>query len=210
MRVLIVEDHAIVRGAMADLVHECFPEAEAVEVSSLAAMTGSAGESVVPFDFAVLDLVLPRECSGSTTIMRFRSVYPTVPVLATSGLEPSNIVPSIFQAGATAYVPKSEEPEVFKEAIFATAKGERFLPASLAHLLEPQNIGTGTLLGERQMQVLELLAQGQPDKQIARQLGITEDTVAYHVKAIFSALGVSTRAQAVGRGFQVGLLAFVR
>jgi two-component system, NarL family, nitrate/nitrite response regulator NarL len=209
MHILIIEDHAIVRDACTALVLECFPSAQITAVATLSA-AGALQSSVVPlFDLVLLDLVIPKECSGINTVDRFRIIYPTVPVIAMSGLDPESVIPGLFQAGVSAYVPKSAEPEAFRAALLATVQGKRFIPEEYAHLLDTETSNPIPRLNARQMQILACLGQGKPDKRIARDLNISEDTVAYHMKSIFSALNANSRAQAVSKGFQTGLLTFM-
>lgn len=211
MHVLILEDHPLMRQTMADLARSCLPDAAITQLNSLSALEAHCDGAEVDVHLVVLDLILPGECSGAVTVARCRALLPDVPILAVSGLDGGDVAQSAIRAGATAFAPKSEEPEVIRQAFLAAARGERFLPPALAHLLEPGASNNGTRVpNQRQLHVLELLARGLPDKLIARELDITEDTVSYHVKSIFVMLDVKTRAQAVGKGYQLGLLGFMK
>ena len=209
MKVLIVEDHALMREACTDVVRQCLPDALVCSVSSLSAAEELSQRDGTSFDLALLDLVLPRECSGVNTVTRFNAIFPGVPILAMSGLNSEDMVKALRRAGVIAYVSKASDPEVLEQAIRAAAQGHLFIEDELTHLWQNQAVDSSPMLSERQMQILEGLAQGKPDKAIARELHISDDTVAYHIKSIFLLLGTTSRAQAVSKGFQMGLLSFI-
>lgn len=211
LRVVIIEDHPMVRQTMADLARSCVANASVIQFNSLADLDEFLQQAEDEIHVVVLDLILPGESSGALTVARCRKRLPHVPILAVSGLDGSEVAQAALAAGATAFVPKSEEPAVIRQAFLAASRGERFLPPALAHLLKA-DVGHDRIRmpSQRQLKVLELLARGLPDKQIARELHIADDTVAYHLKLLFALLDVKTRAQAVSKGYQLGLLGFTK
>lgn len=210
MKVLIVEDHAVMREACTDIVRRCLPDAQVCSASSLIGAAQFGQRDGASFDLALLDLVLPRECSGVNTVTNFRSIFPGVPIVAMSGLDSEDMVKALRRAGVIAYVSKASDPSVLEQAIRAAAQGNSFIENELAHLWQHQTFDSSPIMSERQMQILAGLAQGKSDKVLAREFHISDDTVAYHIKSIFQLLGTTSRAQAVSKGFQMGLLNFIQ
>lgn len=201
MQILIIEDHPIVRQALADLL------VRHVDGCAVHQACGVADATTLPvpkggFDVAVLDLILPGESTGIATVRLFRAAFSQVRLLAMSGMDSFDFVPALLSAGADGYLPKSAQPDSIVQGVRSVAHGESCLPPEFGG----QSPKSGQLEPHRQVQILELLAQGLADKEIARLLGISDETVAYHVRGIFKALNVVSRAQAVARGFQIGYL----
>ena len=209
MSFLIIDDHSIMRQALAELVVESIPDAHVTQLGSLSELQSLLEAKAVVVDLLVLDLMLP-ESSGLQTLVACRSWLPAVPTVVISALDSAVVIPGIFSAGALAYFPKSDDPHVFQDAVNAALRGERYVPPRLRHLLNahPEH-NLRRQLNSRQLKILGMLAEGLPDKLVARQMEISEETVAYHLKTIFLALDVKTRAQAVDKGHKAGLLSFV-
>jgi DNA-binding NarL/FixJ family response regulator len=137
-----------------------------------------------------------------------RKRYPTVPVLILSALDDSETVRRAMRQGAAGFVPKSSSTDVLLDAVRAVLAGGQYLPPSFEE--QPAQNGTGRRGGrsprnlqERfqltpaQMRVLELLVEGKTNREIGDVIGVTEGTVKIHVSAIFRALDVSNRSQAL-------------
>jgi len=163
------------------------------------------GEGV---DLAVLDLSLP-DSAGPETVVRFRREFPEIPVMVVSSLEEPGVIEAVFGAGAAGFVSKSAPVHVMSDVLRRVWAGETGVtpapnaasaPTSLK--LEP-----GIGLTERQLEVLRGIVNGHSNKEIARALGISENTVKQHTKAVFHELGVNTRTEAlvaaIRRGFVV-------
>ncbi len=138
-------------------------------------------------------------------------------VVLSEGLElpPALLVRSLPPRG-WAIVPPDAGPEELQAAVLAAAQGMAAMPASLAGQVLASGLSTartqaaGTeeqaALTTRELEVLQLLSQGLPNKQIARLLSISEHTVKFHISSIYAKLGVSSRAEAVSRGIRAGLI----
>jgi two-component system, NarL family, response regulator LiaR len=202
IRVLIVDDHAVVREGL-----RTFLELQdGLEVAGEAA-DGEAGvraaERLRP-DVVLMDLVMPR-LDGVGAMRELRRRLPSARVIVlTSFADDARLLPAI-RAGAAGYLLKDVEPRELARAVRAAHAGEALLaPVVAARLVEalagPEadepTPGDADRLTPREREVLELLARGAPNKRIARELGISEKTVKTHVGHVLAKLGVTDRTQA--------------
>jgi len=177
------------------------------EASDGAEAVSLAGE-LAP-DVILMDLRMPN-VDGIEAIRQIVATHPgmEIVILTTYG-DDANIVRGL-RAGARGYLLKDAGREALFAAIRAAVRGESLLPSAVvervvAYLAEPKAARPDTL-SDREQQVLVLLAEGAPNKQIARLLHIAERTVKAHVTSIFNKLGVSSRAEAVAVAMRQGLL----
>jgi NarL family two-component system response regulator LiaR len=205
IRILIVDDHSIVREGLRmflrrepglEVVGEAADGAEAVEQARL-----------LRPDVVLMDLLMPV-MDGITATAAIRSALPETEVLAiTSVLERASVVRAI-RAGAIGYLLKDAQAEELCKAIKAAAAHQvQLSPQASAFLLrEMQAPEHPEALTERETDVLRLLAQGQSNKEIAQNLSLAEETVKTHVRHILSKLGVQSRTQAALYATRIGLL----
>ena len=205
IRLLIADDHAVVRqglrtflGLDADLVlvGEARDGREAVE------MAGRLKPDVV-----VMDLVMP-EMDGIAATAAIRRNHPDIEVIAlTSALEGASVAAAV-RAGAIGYLLKNAAPEDLHRAIKAAAAGQVFLSPEAAAQLVHQVKGPESPepLTPREIDVLRLVALGRANKQIARQLGVGEQTVKTHVGNILGKLQAASRTQAALHAIRTGLV----
>lgn len=205
IRVLLADDHTVVRQGLRafletdrgiELVGEAKDGAEALRLA----------QRLRP-DVVVMDLVMPG-MDGFAATAAIRSELPDTEVVAlTSVLEDAAVVGAV-RAGAIGYLLKSAEPEELRTAIRAAAAGQvQLAPEAAARLIREVRAPEGPeRLSEREMEVLRLVASGQPNKTIARQLGITERTVKAHVGSILGKLGLESRTQAALYAGRIGLV----
>ena len=148
------------------------------------------------YDLVLLDLMLPG-INGMAFLGVLRKRFPSLPVVILSALDDPDTVARAMRQGASGFVPKYSSSEDLLDALRQVMAGVVFLPQQL------QEAHSGRSLAERygitagQMRVLELLGQGKTNREIADLLGLTEGTVKIHVSAIFKALKVSNRGQAL-------------
>lgn len=202
-RFLIADDHPLFREALTLVIRRGFPDAVCREVSTLqAALDAVEAEA---FDVVMLDLLLPG-ADGFSGLVTLRNRAPGVPVLMVSASERPEAVRQALLMGASGYLPKSSTGDITESAIRLVLSGGSYLPpqamgAMLAGGLAADAATPGPQSAEsltrRQMMVLEKLAEGLSNKEIARALDITEITVKAHVGAVLRKLGVSSRAQAI-------------
>ncbi|HMN27552.1 MAG TPA: response regulator transcription factor [Caldilineaceae bacterium] len=196
IRVLIVDDHAIVREGLCTLLAE---EDELEVVGE--ATRGNEALSLVPAlqpDVVLMDLVMP-EMDGVETIRRLQAIKAKSNVLVLTSFGEDQRVRDAIQAGAIGYLLKDVlKPELLR-AIRAAARGEPTLHPEAQRVLMRHAATPVSLLEElteREMDVLRLIAQGRSNKEIAGQLHLTEGTVKGYVSTILDKLQVEDRTQA--------------
>jgi two-component system, NarL family, nitrate/nitrite response regulator NarL len=200
LKILIVDDHALVLHGFALSVLEMFPEAEVLEANSLegalAAVRRNPDLSLVLFD-----LHLDSD-DGLTGVRRMIEALDGVPLIVISASDESADVIDSVRAGAKGYILKSGSSALLEHAISLVLSGETYVPLPRTVLVsaiaaEPERPTNHMLdrLTDRQRDVFQLLLAGHSNKEIARSLGVLEGTVKVHVRAIMQKLGVKNRTQ---------------
>jgi DNA-binding NarL/FixJ family response regulator len=206
IRVLVVDDHPIVRQGLVSVLSD----EEDLEVVGEA---GSGREAVALIsrlqpDVVLLDLEMP-ELDGVDAIPRLLAEKPGLGVLVFTAYDTDERVLGAIRAGARGYLLKGASAEEIGRGIRTVHSGGSYLEPRvasrvMAEVSSPRrNAGA---LSEREREVLKLVADGLPTKQIALSLSISERTVKFHVNSIFHKLGADNRAQAVALAAQRGLL----
>ena len=205
IRILIADDHAVVRqglrmflglDAELEVVGEAADGAEAVRQA----------RELRP-DVVLMDLLMPA-MDGIAATAAIRGELPDVEVIAlTSVLEDASVVGAV-RAGAIGYLLKDTQSEELRRAIKAAASGQvQLAPQAAARLMrEVRAPESPEALTERETEVLRLLAVGKANKEIARELGVGEQTVKSHVSNILAKLGVQSRTQAALHAARIGLV----
>lgn len=201
LKVLIIEDHALVREGLLLALRGLEPGTQ-----TLGAQDADQGlqllEANDDIDLVMLDLMLPGT-SGMAVLGAIRKRYPTIPVVILSALDDAETAARAMRHGASGFVPKSSSTDALLGALRQVLDGEVYLPSAMREAMERGDGQRNKPLAERyhltaaQMRVLELLTQGKTNRQIAEMLGVTEGTVKIHVSAIFKALNVTNRSQAL-------------
>jgi DNA-binding NarL/FixJ family response regulator len=206
IRLAVIDDHPIVRQGLVGVLED---EADLEVVGSF----GSAREAIGPVgrlapDVVLLDLEMP-ELDGVAAIPALLAARPNLAILVFTAYDTEERVLGAIRAGAKGYLLKGASAEEIGRAVRLVHSGESYLEPRVASRLVAQ-VQTprraSTSLSEREREVLRLVAEGLPTKQIARTLTITERTVKFHVNSIFHKLGAENRAQAVALAAQRGLL----
>ncbi len=196
MKILIVDDHALIREGVAAMILSLRPDAQVLQAESCA--QGLQVASSHALDLVFMDLQLPDQ-PGFVALERCRELYPTMPVVVLSGQEDRNTVLRSLDLGAKAFVPKSADAAKIRGAIEVLLDGRIFLPESVMGApagARPDDTDPWGLT-ERQRGVLALVIAGLSNKLIARKLDIAESTVKIHVSAILRQLKVTSRTQAL-------------
>lgn len=195
IRVLVVDDHAVVRRGLVQLLDQ----AEGIEVVGQAAdgAEAVAAQAGDPADVVLMDLQMAG-MDGVSATRALVAADPQVQVLVLTSFSDTDRILGALDAGALGYVLKDAEPDDLIDAVRAVARGESPLHPRAARLLLTARRGgpRGAALTPREREVLALVREGLANKQIARRLGISERTVKAHLTAIFAALGVQDRTQA--------------
>jgi two-component system, NarL family, nitrate/nitrite response regulator NarL len=196
MKLLIVDDHQMVREALAALLAQPRYDAQIL-------LAGDAKEGVelalqhADIDAVLLDVAMPG-VDGIAALKDFSRARPDLPVLLIAGSEDPREVQRGLAAGALGYVPKSASPDTLMSALRLVLSGEVYVPPLLLSPTDGSQIAVrSSLLTNRQSDVLKLLARGLSNKEIGRELSLSERTVKAHATAIFKSFGVTNRADAV-------------
>lgn len=196
IRIVLVDDHPVVRAGLRALIEGqddlvVVGEADGLEQ----ALEVVAAE---PPDVVLMDLSLGAGRAGgaeTTAALRALDVPPEVLVLTTYDTE-SDILRAL-EAGARGYLLKDAPPAELFGGIRATARGETVLAPSVAATLVRRTTPGASTITDREVEVLELLSRGLGNKEMARELFVSEATVKSHLSHIYTKLGVDTRAGAV-------------
>jgi NarL family two-component system response regulator LiaR len=205
VRVLITDDHGVVRQGL-KMFLSLDPELEVVGEAADGEEALRMARDLSP-DVVLMDLVMPV-MDGISATGAIRSELPDVEVIAlTSVLEDASVTGAV-KAGAIGYLMKDTEAEELGRAIKAAAEGRVYLaPEAAARLMrEVRTPESPETLTERETEVLQLLARGKANKQIATSLYVTEKTVKAHVSSILAKLGVQSRTQAALYAVRAGLV----
>ena len=208
LRILIVDDHAIVREGQRALI-ETEPDMEVVGEAPDGIQAVEMAHSLQP-DVILLDLVMPRK-GGLEVIREVKEQDHQARILVlTSFAEDENVYTAI-RAGAQGYLMKDASPQDILAAIRKVHRGEPSMDPSIAQKLMRELQRSSDLppseepLTEREVEVLKLLARGLQNKEIAEELVISERTVSTHVSNILSKLHLANRTQAALYALKEGL-----
>ena len=195
IRVVLVDDHPVVRAGLRALIDGHNDIAVVGEADDMA-----SAERIVALekpDVVLMDLSLGDGPGGAEVTARLTSLAspPRVLVLTTYDTE-ADILRAI-EAGAKGYLLKDAAPEELWAGIRATARNETVLASSVAATLVRRAAAPGPVVTEREVEVLGLLSRGLGNKEMARELAVSEATVKSHLSHIYTKLGVDTRAGAV-------------
>jgi DNA-binding NarL/FixJ family response regulator len=206
IRLLIVDDHAVVRKGLA-MVLRLEPGLEIVGEAENGRDGLEAARNLTP-DIVLADLVMP-EMDGQEMALALRKSHPRIKIMMLTGTEVDDRMFDLVAAGIEGYVLKNIEPAELIRAIHAVAHGEVYLhPDVMKKILErmkPQQ-PPAVSLTPRELEVLEWMATPHTYKQIAAQLGVGEETIRSHAKNILEKLHQPNRAQAVLTAMRSGLI----
>lgn len=209
IRILLAEDHNVVRTAVASFLAQRSDIEIVGEVGKGGPLLFETVESLHP-DLLLLDAHMPEhEVDVIDSTRRLREKFPEMRILVLSAYDRRDYVVGLLKAGADGYVLKDDVSDMLVRAIRTVAGGGEWVSPRVANLLvesvrnrqqEPR-----TLLTEREIDVLRAMARGYTNKRIGEELFITEQTVKNHVSSIFAKLTVETRVEAVLYALRHGL-----
>ena len=212
MKILIVDDHPLIREALRHVLTVLDAKIDLIEAQNFTEALAAA-DANPELDLILLDLGLP-DIDGFDALLELRKCHPGAPVVVLSASEQPAMVLRAIDIGAMGFIPKTTSSPLLLNALRLVLAGGVYLPVEVLRqhesapepalslaaqatqfgkMLTPQDIG----LTARQAEVLALLVQGKSNKLICRDLGLAEGTVKIHVTAILKALNVSNRTQAV-------------
>ena len=201
LRVLIVDDHPMMRLGIAAIVNDQTD-------MTVTAQAGTGEEAVAEYrrskpDVVLMDLRLPG-MSGVDAIRSIRREHARARFVVLTTYEGDEDVHQALEAGAHGYLIKGMSPESLVDAVRRVHAGSRFLAPPVARALAARNPNSD--LSAREREVLALIVGGKSNREIAAALGITEGTVKCHVTTLLDRLGVSDRTQAVVAALHRGIV----
>jgi len=211
VKVLICDDQVIVCEGLQTILNAS-PKIEVVGV----AHDGSEALTLIPEtnpDVVLMDLKMPL-MNGIIATRKIREKHPDVQVLVLTTYDDDEWLFDAVRSGAAGYLLKDTPPEDLIDSILGTAAGKTYIDPNIAGKLfssysektTPQTLPTNFQLSDRETDILELLAQGLSNADIAQQLYLTEGTVRNYTSEIFKKLGVSDRTQAAVLALRYGLV----
>lgn len=211
IRVLLVDDHVVVRNGIRML----------LETDERIIVSGEAGNGLEALklidefepDVVLMDLRMP-EMDGMTAIRRIRKTHPSVAIIILTTFNEDELMLEGLAAGARGYLLKDMTRDALLNTVVAASQGDTLLSSDILNrvlMLRSQSVAsaasvTGTLLSDREIEVLRAVASGHTSRSAGEELGITERTVKAHLTSIFNKLGVDTRAAAVAAAAGYGWL----
>lgn len=212
MKLLVVDDHPVLRGGLSALLLQ-------LEKNAMVLQAGTAEEGLAivaqnpDLDIVILDIAMPG-MDGLKAIAEFGRIRPELPVVVLSSSENQKDVRNALAQGALGYIPKSANQRTLLAAIRLVLNGDLYVPplvlddedtARLTHFRSREKAAK-PILTDRQIAVLRSISEGRSNKEIAFELGLSEKTVKAHVTAIFKILNVINRTQAASIGRENGLI----
>ncbi len=210
MRVLVADDHPLFRDGIVSLL-----EAAGFEVVGQVGDGASAVEAAERLspDLILMDVTMPK-LNGIQALSKIKEKKPEVEVVMLTVSDDDDDLSAAAQAGASGYLLKSLDSDEFLSLLEGIKAGEapltRRTAARLLRLMSgsaSDSRSSATYLTARELELLGLVADGLPNKAIAQELSISENTVKYHMKNILSKLDVHNRTEAVAQAIRAGLIA---
>jgi DNA-binding NarL/FixJ family response regulator len=203
MRVLIADDHPLILAG----IKRALEEVDGFEVVAEA----SSGSQVLPLvsqtnpDLALLDLRMP-EMDGLTCLDRIRKQHPKVKVVILSVSTDPEVVQTVLNHGAAAYVVKSVNPIDLSSALRQALDGTVFSAIGLPEKTAQEDAVKAAGLTERETTILKALARGLSNEAIGKELWVAEQTVKFHLTNIYRKLDVKNRTEAARYAYEHGLI----
>jgi DNA-binding NarL/FixJ family response regulator len=214
MKILMVDDHHLIREGMRPVLERLSAkeEVQVFEAETFDAAVTMAS-SHPDLDLVLLDLRLPG-IDGFEALEGLQGRFPGLPVVLMSGEDDPSLVRGALDRGALGYIPKSSNTEVILNALRLVLSGGTYVPpeaigrgapAPPKAAASPADVASRLGITPRQAEVLVLLLAGKSNKVISRELNLAESTVKNHIAAVFRALDVTTRLQAVLAASKLGI-----
>jgi DNA-binding NarL/FixJ family response regulator len=217
IKVLLVDDHALFRDGMRYVLQQLADEVEIMDTGNFSEALQLA-KAHPEIDLALLDLNMP-DSEGVPSLQHFHQHFPGIPLVIVSGSDQREDIESVMNFGAMGFISKMSPSKVMLSALRMVLEGGVYVPPQLLQQAVAK-LEVGQVLSDkrsqrankygltpRQSQVLQLMGDGLSNKDISKQLDLAEGTVKIHVAAIYQALHVSTRLDAVTAARRFGFIA---
>lgn len=200
--IVVADDHPVFRDGLCALIQVVAPEARLLPADTFQAAVALARDLQSPPSMLVLDLCFARQ-NIKLELPALRREFNRSAIVIVTMAEDQATIDAVMACGVNGYIGKAVAPADMVAALRAVREGEQVINASAAEAIAA---GDGPVLSDRQLAVLQHIATGRTNKEIARALDISPFTVRIHVSALFRALGVNTRSAAVTKAVAEGLL----
>lgn len=200
IRIALVDDHPVVRTGLRALLEgqdDLTVVGEASDASSATDLVRRTRPDVV-----LMDLNLGAGPGGAAVTAQLRALPDPPHVLVLTTYDTEADILAALDAGASGYLLKDAPPDELFRAVRGTARGETVLAPAVAATLVRRASSPGPILTDREVEILELLAEGLPNKVLAKRLYVSEATVKSHLAHIYTKLGVDTRTAAVSKAME--------
>lgn len=212
MRILLADDHALFRDGMRYVLQQLPGPLEILEADNFQDCLKLAGQNL-DMSLVLLDLYMPGS-EGAKSVSYFHQRYPYLPVVVVSGEEANSNIEKVMNYGASGFISKSSTAQTMLGALNLVLSGGVYLPPEIshAHVCETGYTDKRCLhmnahgLTPRQLEVLQNICTGMSNKEIASTMNLAEGTVKIHVAAVYLALKVNGRLEAVRAAEHLGLV----
>jgi len=211
VRILVADDHKLVRDGLRPFLRELDSEAEIIDAATLDEAVAAIDGGALRPDLVLLDLMMPG-MAGLDGLTRIKALAPGIPVVIVSGYSSRDHVQAAVQAGAAGFIPKTVGGTAMVNALRLVLSGETYLPSS--SFFEPSEssppLRPGAApppfdrLSRREGEILAQLIEGRTNKEIAQALSLQEITIKVHLRNVYRKIGAANRAQAVRIALQSG------
>ncbi len=212
MKILIADDHALFRDGLSLNIERLEPQAVIFQAGSFSQVMKILNDEK-KFDLIIIDLDMP-DMNWENALQDIMDKRGNARVAIISATEDVRIIRKAMEKGISGYIPKRADTKVLPGALKLIMDGGTYLPPSILenngvngiNIASISRSRNGKTLTNRQSQVLELVAQGMSNKQIAYEIGVSEATVKLHINALLRAIGATNRTQAVITAQKMGLI----
>jgi len=205
MKLLVADDHDLIRDMFVQLIQELAPDLEVYHAGTLPEALEVARKNA-ELNLVLLDLRMPG-MNGLSGLRIMRDARPDVPVIIMSGDADSETARMALQAGAAGFIPKTMRAPAMINAVRLVLSGGRYIPEQVIQSAEPSARDTVPgfeSLTPRELEVLRQLIKGQSNKEIGRELQLSEVTIGLRLRSIYRKIGVKSRAQAIRLALRQG------
>lgn len=208
MKVLIADDHALFRDGLSMHLEQIDPQAIIFQAGSFSSAMKIVDDEK-KLDLIIVDLDMP-DMHWEEGLAELKAKASGARFVVISATEDGKSIRKTLEKGISGYIPKRSDPKIMSGALKLILDGGTYLPPSILDVPSPSSAlegkGRGKTLTNRQSQVLELVAQGMSNKQIAYEMGVSEATVKLHINALLRSIGATNRTQAVVTAQKMGLI----
>ncbi len=209
MKVLITDEQSLFRDGLSLRLKQINQDIVILQSSSLAEMQKILSKET-DIDILILDIDL-AELNATEIISKIKSLAPNTKIVAISSSEDTRNIKKILSCGVKGYIPKRSDSNILSGALKLILDGGTYIPPAMLdngvdYSTYQVNSPLKKNLTNRQSQVLDLIAQGKSNKQIAYDMGVSEATVKLHINALLRCLKVNNRTQAVITAQKMGLI----